>query len=488
MDATVSVHDKYQVELKVGYPLPADRGRTRYELDLYLFAPRSLGITPESYSKRRFYGDLKTYIRLKTPAVPLARFDDGESSPLQALRTVLELAAQPSAQDPPPEYENQVKLFCCILKSAVRDGAAYIQQTGHAEDRNRLVDRFVADVRRIAAGYRDLRAPIQTPGVAGRTLDLYLFGDEYISLLLEDYSYHLADTRAGGDAPLDAGRQQALLAVIADEVEYRRGRGYPSVPEERDDNETLVFRRSVLKKYVASILFLATQVKKEGLLLEQALFGLAAALAMVGATTIAFVSQSVYGTLSLPVFLALVAAYVFKDRIKDFLRYYLARKMTRFLFDHKARILDAERKVVGTCKESFEFVQGHNLPAQIRQLRDRDHITEIESGLTGEQSLLYRKRIRLYPRRVRRIFSSHKVDGVNDIMRLNVAEFLRGMDDPKKELFIMDDEGYHRIEGTRVYHLNMIMRFTHNGEQSVSRYRVVLNRKGIKRLEKVLAA
>jgi hypothetical protein len=70
-------------------------------------------------------------------------------------------------------------------------------------------------------------------------------------------------------------------------------------------------------------------------------------------------------------------------------------------------------------------------------------------------------------------------------MRFNVQEFLRRMDDPKKELFVMNDEGYHRIRGARVYHLNMIVRMTFGGQGLHMRYRVVLNREGIKRIEYV---
>ncbi len=49
----------------------------------------------------------------------------------------------------------------------------------------------------------------------------------------------------------------------------------------------------------------------------------------------------------------------------------------------------------------------------------------------------------------------------------------------------MDDDGYHRIKGTRVYHLNLIMRLMHDEHRAQSRYRVVLNRQGIKRIEQV---
>ncbi len=122
-----------------------------------------------------------------------------------------------------------------------------------------------------------------------------------------------------------------------------------------------------MKKYVASILFLDTEVKTEWLLLQQVFLGLAAAAAMAFATAAAFISQTVYGSLTLPFFVTLVVSYIFKDRIKDLLRYHLSRKMTRFLFDHKTRVRDVAGKIVGVCRESFGFVKASKLPAEVRE-------------------------------------------------------------------------------------------------------------------------
>ncbi|MBU0678094.1 MAG: hypothetical protein KJ626_08235 [Verrucomicrobia bacterium] len=483
MDAHITVHDRHQVELKLSYPLPRTGGSTSYELDLYIFAPQSLGVHPNTYSKQQFYTDLQSYIRVKTPSTQLARFEDREVGPLAELRITLALAAELSPKDLSPKVENQIKLFCCILKSAVRDFVAFVHRTPVAEDRNRLAGQYVESVRKIAADYRDLRTIIQTPNVSQRTLDIFLFGDEYISLLIEDHTYHLLNGLPPNDECPDPDLGLRLRDLIEGEVQYRRKRRYASIPDEEKDNETLVFRRGVLKKYMASILFLNTKVKTDGLLVQQILFGVAAAIAMIFATGAAFISQSVYGSMTLPVFVTLVVSYIFKDRIKDLLRFHLSRRMTRFLFDHKTHIYDAAGHGVGFCKESFEFTKDRKLPPEVRELRNREHITEIENGWVGEDTLLYRKRIQLFPERVRRVFADHEVDGVNDIMRLNVQEFLRKMDDPKKELFVMDDEGYHRISGARVYYINLILRLVYDGKSTHTRYRLVLNRKGIKRIE-----
>ena len=485
MEHRVSIHDQHQMELKLNYPLFDGHRRTLYKVDLYFFAPRSFGVHPHTYSKQQFYNDLQSYIRIRTPSLPLNRIKGGAQSPLAQLRSELEQKAQQSSKVPLPAFEGQIKLFCCILKSAVRDYVAYIHKTVDAQDRDRLIGEYLAAVQDITAGYRELQRIIQIPSVDQHTFEIYLFGDEYISLIVEDYTYHLLDTLSNNDSEPSPENQKRLLALIDGEVHYRQRRRYASIPEEQKDNETLVFRRSVLKKYVASILFLDAEMKTDWLFLQQFFFGLAAAAAMVFATAAAFISQTVYGGLTLPVFVTLVVSYIFKDRIKDLLRYHLSRKMTRFLFDHKTRVRDAAAKIVGICRESFGFVKDRKLPAEVRELRNRDHITEIENRWVGENIMLYRKRIRLHPERVRGIFSEYEVSGVNDIMRFNVQEFLRRMDDPKKELFVMNDEGYHRIKGTRVYHLNIIVRMVVAGKSLYMRYRVVLNREGIKRIEHV---
>ncbi|NCC50631.1 MAG: hypothetical protein EOM20_05380 [Spartobacteria bacterium] len=484
MNVQVSIHDKYQVELKVGYPLHSEASRNTYELDLYMFAPRSLGVHPEMYTKQQFYSDMQTYIRLRTPPVPLNQLT-AAGGLFERLHDVFIRISQRPSKEPPSDYENRIKLFCCVFKSAVRDYVAYIQDIECVEDRERLTREYITSVRAVAEAYRTLHAAIQTPGVGQPIHDLYCFGDEYISLLIDDYTCYLVDVLPASDLSGSMELRETLMAVVRDEIEYRRKRGYPSIPEKQNDNETLVFRRSILKKYVASILFLDTEVRKEGVLLEQTLFSLAAAVAMVFATAVAFISQSIYGALTLPVFVALVVSYIFKDRIKDLIRYYLSRKMSRFLFDHKTRIHDASRNVVGTCKESFEFIRECKLSTPVRQLRDRDHITEIENGWLGEQTLLYRKRIRLYPQKVKSIFPDHEIEGVNDIIRLSIQAFLRKMDDPKKELFVMDDDGFLPVKGTRVYHLNLIIRLAKNDTETLKRYRLVLTRKGIKRIEQV---
>lgn len=80
--------------------------------------------------------------------------------------------------------------------------------------------------------------------------------------------------------------------------------------------------------------------------------------------------------------------------------------------------------------------------------------------------------------------SPYSTLGINEILRLNVDSFMQKMDDPAVPLFIPDEnKGYAIINGERIYYINMIMQMTYENETTYRRYRIVLNRKGIKAIE-----
>jgi hypothetical protein len=99
--------------------------------------------------------------------------------------------------------------------------------------------------------------------------------------------------------------------------------------------------------------------------------------------------------------------------------------------------------------------------------------------------LRYRKRIKLSSRAIAAAYRDIDTDGINDIMRFNIAEFTRRMGNPKKELFVMGDDDYHRVKAERVYHLNMVLRYGGDDGVRYKRLRIVLNRRRIKRIETV---
>ena len=83
-------HDRYQVELKLDYEVGKGK-KTHYRISTYIFFPKSLGITEDSYPKNEFYRDVKNYIRIKTPTLSLRDLLDSDITPLSNVQQIVRL-------------------------------------------------------------------------------------------------------------------------------------------------------------------------------------------------------------------------------------------------------------------------------------------------------------------------------------------------------------------------------------------------------------
>jgi len=286
---------------------------------------------------------------------------------------------------------------------------------------------------------------------------------------------------------LDSFRKE-LLDAARKETSYRNENGYPSIADKNCDNETLLFRKSVLKKYFENVLFLSIRTKPGGVLFEQIAFSIAAGLSMIFATAIAFFFQKEYGNLTVPFFVALVVSYMFKDRLKDIARAVLGSVLRRFSFDRKLSIYENDgvrNKNIGICRERFRFLNEKDVPDDIWRIRNRDHITEVENGWVGETIVNYYKQIRLFPGWFKKAHEDFSIEGINDILRLNLTKFFLRMDDPVKSFWMCDDLDYYEASGDRVYHINAIAQYRSFNSTEKKRFRIVVNKEGIKRIEHV---
>lgn len=457
-----------------------------YNIETYFFIPQNLGISKATYSKYDFYNDLKTYIRFKTPSILLQNIANGTNTVLNDLKKAFEaVIAQPDRQRL-IEYENGIKLFCCEFKSSLRDHVEYMGTNTKKEDVDFLLGQYIACIEKITGAYREFRNILNVPAINKDTFSRYLFGDEYISLVIEDYTYSLLSIIDKKDC-LDSNEvyTERLLKIIRMENEYRKDNHYPSIAKTDSENEVLVFRKSILKKYMGNILFLDVRTENEGKFMEQIAFGIAAGLSMIFATVVAFFIQKSYGNLSFPLFIALVVSYMFKDRIKEILRIYLNGKLSKILYNYRTYLRTKNHEEIGWCKELFNFRDESEVPGEILNLRNKDHITEIENGWMGEQVILYKKMIRLFTNNFKDMGEIGAVDSINDIVRFNVQKFLAKMDDPIKPIFALSEDNYKKVFARRVYHLNMVIKYSFEDKAVFRRFRIVLNRKGIKSIETV---
>ncbi|MGM0442446.1 MAG: hypothetical protein ACQEQC_08525 [Elusimicrobiota bacterium] len=485
IEDNIKIHDRYQFEIKFDYTLDEEEKSSSYNIESYIFIPDSLDINRYTYKKEDFYSDIQSYIRFKTPSVILRNLAAGENSPLYNLKRNYKNIADRQNKNTISLYKYHTKMFCCIVKSSLRDHVNFIRQTELEKDLNRLFEEYIDEVKKVTSKFRDLRSIVNIPGIERNLFSVYLFADEYISHLVEQYTHELIEVLK--DKRIDNFKKyrKKLIKLVKKELKHRKVNDYPSIPRAGDDNEEFLFRRSVLKKYMGSILFLNTQSSRAGKLFKQLLFGIAAGTAMIFTLIVTFYSQSKFGNYSLPFVMIAVIAYMFKDRIKGLLKTYFSKKLTKSLYDYKFNIFTGPEDKIGYSKTSADFIKENKIPEKVKKIRNRDHITEIEGGWKGEKILLYRKKIKIFSKNFKRVYRSFKINGINDIIRLNISRFLQKMDDPDKQLYTVKDKKHRRITGQRVYHLNMVMKYMKDKDTTYKRFRIVLNRKGIKRIEEV---
>ncbi|MDR1273527.1 MAG: hypothetical protein LBK12_03160 [Odoribacteraceae bacterium] len=470
------IHDRFSIEFKIGFVARKRREISDFVMSTWIFIPGTLDINPFTYGKDAFYRDIKSYLRLITPVYPLAGIarpgDDPARLLEEAARRLLDPRARP---DDAARHRARVNMFASILKSALRDELAHVKQNPVEEDTRYLCREYARDVARVTTAYRRLGRLVNLPTVPRACIEHHRTGDEFISNAIEQNTHALLAYLDGiypdpADPVKEAPRQ-----LLRDEVAYKRARGYPRVKENDDgENRDFIARAGLLKRHVEADLFLAARKRSNTFVIEQLLFSLAAGLAMIFATAVAFAVQREYGNFTMPLFVALVVSYMLKDRIKELARHYFAHNLGTRYFDHKTRISHRETPL-GWSKEGVDFIAAGKVPAAVTAIRDRSPLPG-ERG-AEEKVLLYRERVQF---KRKQLPGDYSFPGIHDIIRFNVSEFCRKMDNPAVPLHFMTDTGERRvIQGDKVYYLNFIMQCRYEKQLEYKRYRVVFNRAGI---------
>lgn len=483
IEEQVRIHDKYSLEIKMGFIASEKLQDNRFKMNIWMFIPNSLDINRFTYNKNDFYRDMRSNIRLITPVYTLKSILNNENSPFSYLKKAFnQLIAQPN-RTAKLDYEYQIKMFLSILKSSLRDEISDICSKENAESRMHQVNEYVKHVPAICKEYRQLRQILDSPSIPTGLLEYYAFGDEFMSNLVEFYTFTLMDRLQKKHITTYENVRLALYNMLTKELAYKKSQGYLLIEEDsKQANHDFVFRLGMLKKYAESHLFLSIRKRKDGILAEQLLFSIAAGISMIFATFIAFTMQQKYGSYTMPLFVGLVVSYMLKDRIKEFARFYFAHKMGSRYFDHKIDMSINGTKI-GWVKEGIDFVSESKIPAEVLKTRNRSSILEANNRASRERILLYRTQMRIDRSRLEEN-SQYLFDGVNSIIRLNVSQLIQKMDNAVFPLYYPNEtDGFKMVKGEKIYYLNLVIQLQHEAQLEYHRYRVVFNRKGIKKLE-----
>ncbi|MBI4511472.1 MAG: hypothetical protein HY698_17700 [Deltaproteobacteria bacterium] len=483
----IGVHDRRKLELKLEYH-PGRRSKSRYAVDVFMFTPSSLNIAPDTVPPEELYADIHNYMRLKTPVLSFAELEALPTSPL--LRAEEE-AARCAKGAPPGPFIYECKVFACVVRAALREIVPMAERpvgSGQLEINALRVDldEFVERARSVLVRFRALESRVSAANFPKRAQVAHSLADEWASVSLAQALRNVIAVleRAAQDT---TQLRQHLVSFILDEERYRRDRGYPSLLDPDSDNEAYVSRAGLLKKYCSSALFL--QIRRTGARRhwQELFYAMAAGIAMAFATVVAFWAQAHHSSLGMRLFVILVIAYMFKDRLKDGARAFFTRVLERHLYDRKTTIDDPAGGKLGACREKIEYMPAMRVPRAVQELRLEGANLDVQAAERDLQENVYhyRKEIFLISHRV---LGRHGGYGITDIVRFHVARLLKEMDEPDQEIFWVDRDTLRviTIRGAKVYHVDVVVRLEADGEPpSLTLLRLVLDRRGIKRIEQV---
>ena len=482
--ADIKIHDKFTLEIKLRLIPSRKQKETSFSMNSWIFLPKSIDINKHTLTKGDFYKNLKSNIRLITPIFNLHEIVNFENSPVQFLTKSFEAVANNPSKTPISNYKYNIRMFLAILKSSLRNEIHFIEKSTKQEDREFLIDRYYNSVNSIFEQYRELRTILTVHSVTDEILKPFYFGDELMSNLVEKQNFNLLKTLLTGTEK-DHLTAEKIKDLINKELAYKEAVNY-AIFKKNDSkhNRDLISRLGFLKKFAESELYLSTVKERDGVVIEQISLSIAAGISMIFATAIAFSFQQKFGNLTMPFFVALVISYILKDRIKEFARYYLVHKLSNNFFDQKINI-NMDDSIIGTEKESFDYVDTKKIPDMVTRLRKENPVSEDINTLRNDNLILYRKMITLNREKLDEL-SFYAIPGINEIIRLNISNFMFKMDNAHFPIFIPNEErGYEVLKGEKVYFLDMVLQLNKNEVTNYSYYRITVNRKGILGVEKI---
>ena len=131
-------------------------------------------------------------------------------------------------------------------------------------------------------------------------------------------------------------------------------------------------------------------------------------------------------------------------------------------------------------RERVRFVQPEELPAPVQACRDRGARAQIATRVPVD-ALHYQRRVTAMPRAAARTFA--RMDGLTDILRLNLLSWTRTLDARRKSVVVFDDDGEpQEVQVPNRYVVDLLVRVADPTGLRVESWRLELTRRGLQRV------
>ncbi|MCM0604570.1 MAG: hypothetical protein KA715_00600 [Xanthomonadaceae bacterium] len=482
-------HDQSQIEIRTQFKVPnilKNKQAAHFQQDMFVFIPNSFGLDKESYPKDEFFRSLTHFIRLKTPKFLEA--EEREQALIDLIMPTfwtesLDKHVITHAQD----VVTEVRLFGTYVNDQLKKVVAG-QNLQKSELRFMHVVNMVRTFRRVMDECVSL--PGEPLGEDVRKGLLYI--DEFISNRLEETVAQLVSRGSG------------VETVLPDEFARREKMGYLQVLTEGDNEvpkeghrEMYLYRMGRLKKYVFEVLYLEVdRVRKDKAATHMSAALGAAIAACLNAilnptsanSSMHWVAQQFSNSLSLMIGVV-VLMYVFQDRAKDYLRDVFIKKFKSWVADYSFSIVNPNGMKIGRCQENFQYRSIKTIDQDVAELRNAHEDDLLRFGNT-EEIVHYGRRMKIKTEALRNLYKN--THSLMDVLHYDLQPFISKLSDS-----VRVDRFFNRSLKTvavalpKVYHVNVVIRHRvlDAGKRTLEQYffraRVVMDKSGIKRVEKV---
>jgi len=497
----IQFRDKWQFELKSDlFPLSYHRNNIINQ-EFYFFLPNSLQINEDTYSNAQFYQDQTNLIRLKTPHFnfkELIDLDNAES-PLVRIKMLSDYQHTSVIE---AAILDEIKLLGNIFHSGIRDRIAEYMLALDRLSTTESVDQFNYDLNLFCDQIERFYDLFVT--VSKKCLSLwssseiewtFAYVEEYISLNINDYFMRfLYKLRHKHILELqDLDRRICQIIIKQKNGPRQKFQENGAVVQEPQHDEYVLYRKGLLNKFMIDPLLLKVSRTSFSKRYRNVIGAIPAGVAMLVYLLIMVTWQGQGNFIlinSQPLILLTVIIYILKDRIKDELKNISHQKAAKWFSDYTTEIISHDNdSVLGILKESVSFIDEDKIPKEIIDIRNRQFHSVLELIKRPEKIIYYKKVVNIQkkPKTMESRFY-----GLNIIFRLDIHHFLVKAEDPVHTYLTLDPATLklRKTELPRVYHINIILKSTTvlpDGKDKVvwDKYRLVVDKLGIKRIEEV---
>lgn len=489
----VRIHSSRHLETKITYPIPEHAEYCR-DVHYYIFSPAQLHVSSEFISDEAMLRKFQAHARYSSPEITFDEILNRENhtSPLTLLEHYIDQRISGPGDVSDTIIIHELQTLC----NSVRHEAGVIldeckkmvaeMQTGQLEE---ALGRWCKEIEELLVRLRALLSRLNSHYPTGNKLVIACaWADETLSLIVENTSLEMyLSLETLYDKMQETA--QALLRISKTELNYRRQQQYTSVvsKENKYSAEAVAYRSSVLKKWSQSVLYLVPVPSKAPQRVGQILAGTAAGIAMAFATIATIFAETFFLKNSLQWALLVIIAYVFKDRIKEGLRAFFSRVIPRLLADQISLFISPRTGGrLSKAKVLIDITKASRVPQRIRQIRLQQG-NPFQDMLPEEDVVHYNRFTHIYKTEKEKEIGSW-ISSMTVITRIRVDDWLKEMDDPNDIIYIPSEIGdLEQQSSERVYHLHLIIEESDEKEgwKEYQHYRIIINKTGILRLERI---